>query len=99
MIAEFLVFARTTSRFHAPVYPRWTDQAQHLTEAYTAGQAAQADGLWAGVKAAWHKHAPQGALHDLAPYRCSGWPEARRAAPRSVSTCSPFSRGSWRCWR
>jgi len=66
LVAEFLVFDRMTSHYHARYYPRWTDQAQYLTEAYTAGQALQSQGLGAGVNATLHKHAPQGALHDFA---------------------------------
>lgn len=66
LIIEFLVFDRMTSRYHAHFFPRWTDQAQYLSEAYTAGQAMQSHGLWAGVNTSLHKHAPQGALHDIA---------------------------------
>ena len=50
MLMEFLVFDRMTSRNHASVYPRWSDQVQYLTEAYTAYEHAQAHGLPAGVK-------------------------------------------------
>ena len=30
MLAEFLVFDRMTSRYHASLYPRWNDQIQYL---------------------------------------------------------------------
>ena len=65
MLAEFLVFDRMTSRYHASVYPRWTDQGQYLTEAYTACQVMQDHGLWAGLKSTFVKPALQGTLHDF----------------------------------
>ena len=66
MVVEFLVFDRMTSRYHARVYPRWTDQTQYLTEAYTAAQSLQAHGLGSALAATTHKHALQGFLHDSA---------------------------------
>jgi hypothetical protein len=66
MLVEFLLFDRMTSRNHASVYPRWSDQIQYLTEAYTAYEHAQAHGLPAGVKFALGKTALQGTLHDTA---------------------------------
>lgn len=65
MLVEFLVFDRATSRHHAHVYPRWTDQTQYLTEAYTAFRAAEAHGLGAGLATAVHKESMQGTLHDI----------------------------------
>ncbi len=66
MLVEFLVFDRMTSRQHASVYPRWSDQVQYLTEAYTAYEHARAEGLPAGLKFALGKTALQGTLHDTA---------------------------------
>jgi hypothetical protein len=66
MLVEFLVFDRMTSRNHASIYPRWSDQIQYLTEAYTAYEQAQAHGLVAGLKFALGKTALQGTLHDTA---------------------------------
>jgi len=66
MLAEFLVFDRMTSRYHASLYPRWNDQIQYLTEAYTAYDEMHAHGLVAGLKLALGKNAVQGTLHDTA---------------------------------
>lgn len=65
MLAEFLVFDRMTSRYHASVYPRWTDETQYLTEAYTACQVMQDHGLWAGLQSTLAKPAMQGTVHDF----------------------------------
>ncbi|MDP2137673.1 MAG: hypothetical protein Q8J74_07445 [Candidatus Didemnitutus sp.] len=64
MLAEFLVFDRMTSRHHTGIYPRWNDQIQYLTEAYTAYEQMQAHGLAAGLKFSLGKTAVQGTLHD-----------------------------------
>jgi hypothetical protein len=66
MLVEFLVFDRMTSRHHASFYPRWNDQIQYLTDAYTAYDEMQAHGLFAGLKFALGKNAVQGTLHDTA---------------------------------
>src|SRR6185312_11902949 len=65
LVAEFLLFDRMTSRHYASVYPRWNDQIQYLTEAYTAFARAQTAGLLAGLKFALGKTALQGTLHDF----------------------------------
>lgn len=64
MLAEFLVFDRMTSRHHAWIYPRWNDQIQYLTEAYSAYDYMQEHGLLAGLKFALGKEVVQGTLHD-----------------------------------
>lgn len=66
MLAEFLLFDRMTSRHHAGFYPRWNDQIQYLTEAYTAYEKAHAGGFLAGLKHTLTKTALQGTLHDTA---------------------------------
>lgn len=66
LLAEFLVFDRLVSRHHAWVYPRWNDQVQYLTEAYTSYERLRADGLWAGIRESIRNPAAQGTLHDLA---------------------------------
>jgi hypothetical protein len=65
MLAEFLVFDRMTARYHAHVYPRWTDEIQYLTESYNGWQQTQAHGLWAGLKSTLTKPAVQGTVHDF----------------------------------
>lgn len=65
ILAEFLVFDGMTSRYHASVYPRWTDQGQYLTEAYTACQVMKDHGLWAALKSTLVKPSLQGTLHDF----------------------------------
>lgn len=64
-LAEFLLFDRLTSRHHAWVYPRWNDQIQYLTEAYTGYEFARAHGLPAALGHALSKPAAQGTLHDV----------------------------------
>lgn len=64
MLGEFLLFDAMTSRYHASIYPRWNDQIQYLTDAYTAYDHMQAHGLAAGLKFALGKSAVQGTLHD-----------------------------------
>ena len=49
MLAEFLVFDVMTSRHHASIYPRWSDQIQYLTEVYQSHDEAQTRGLWSGL--------------------------------------------------
>ncbi|MBA4135774.1 MAG: hypothetical protein C0518_00495 [Opitutus sp.] len=66
MVAEFLLFDRMTSRHHASVYPRWNDQIQYLSEAYTAYERAQSEGFFSSAKTALTKTALQGTLHDVA---------------------------------
>lgn len=65
MLVEFLIFDRMTSLHHARIYPRWSDQIQYLTEAYTCYDALNEHGLWAGLKTALTNPAAQGTLHDV----------------------------------
>lgn len=65
MLAEFLVFDVMTSRHHASIYPRWSDQIQYLTESYTCYDELKANGWWAGLQLAFTNPAAQGTLHDL----------------------------------
>ena len=65
MLAEFLVFDRMTSRHHASIYPRWSDQIQYLTEAYMGYDELQAHGWWAGLRSSYTNPAAQGTLHDI----------------------------------
>lgn len=86
MLGEFLLFDRMTSRHHASVYPRWNDQIQYLTEAYTAYEHARVHGLAAGLKLALGKTALQGTLHDTAAllvFRAAG--SASRSAALSLN--------------
>ncbi len=64
MLAELLVFNRMTEKHHTPFYPRWTDQIQYLTDAYTAYDEMQAHGLVAGLKLTAVRPTAQGTLHD-----------------------------------
>ncbi|MBI2513694.1 MAG: hypothetical protein HYV96_17140 [Opitutae bacterium] len=66
MVAEFSLFDRMTSRHHASLYPRWNDQIQYLTEAYTAYEKSRAAGFGAGLEHTLTKTALQGTLHDTA---------------------------------
>lgn len=66
MLAEFLVFDRMTSRHHASLYPRWNDQIQYLTEAYTAYEKSRTAGFGAGLQHTLTKTSLQGTLHDTA---------------------------------
>ncbi len=65
MLGEFLVFDRMTARFHAHVYPRWTDQTQYLSDAYSGYENLRSTGFWHGLKATLSASVPQGKLHDV----------------------------------
>jgi len=66
LVAEFAVFDARTSRNYAWVYPRWNDQIQYLTEAYTGHEYASRHGIANGLVAASGKGSAQGLLDDLA---------------------------------
>ena len=86
MLGEFLLFDRMTSRHHASFYPRWNDQIQYLTEAYTAYEQMQAHGLGAALKFTLTKTALQGTLHDFTAvlaFRVAG--SASRSAALSLN--------------
>lgn len=66
LLGEFLVFDAMTSRYHASVFPRWTDQSQYLNDAYRGYEAMRTQGFWSGLKAIVTSPIPQGKLHDFA---------------------------------
>lgn len=65
LLAEFLAFDRATSLHHAWVYPRWNDQIQYLTEAYTGYEHLREAGIARGCWDALVNPSAQGTLHDL----------------------------------
>ena len=65
LLAEFLLFDRTTSAHHAWVYPRWNDQIQYLTEAYTGYEKLRNDGVLNGLRSALVNPSAQGTMHDF----------------------------------
>ena len=65
LAAEFHLFDRMTSAHHAWVYPRWNDQIQYLTEAYTAYEQAQTDGVVPALAGTLTNASAQGTLHDF----------------------------------
>jgi len=86
LLAEFLLFDRMTSRHHAWVYPRWNDQIQPLTEAYTGYEYRRTHGFWAGLGHALAQPAAQGDLHSfwaLLAFEAAGKPS--RSAALSVN--------------
>jgi hypothetical protein len=64
MAAEFLLFDRVGAHWHTRVYPRWNDQIQYLTEAYTGYMYMLARGFWAGLWNTITHPAAQGTLDD-----------------------------------
>jgi hypothetical protein len=65
-LLEFVWFDVATSRHHTWIYPRWNDQIQYLTEAYTAHEQARSQGLGATAWQTLVNPSAQGTLHDLA---------------------------------
>lgn len=65
LLVEFLAFDRATSQHHAWVYPRWNDQIQYLTEAYTGYEHLREVGVVRGLWDALVNPSAQGTLHDL----------------------------------
>jgi hypothetical protein len=63
LIVELVVFDRSVSKHYAWIYPRWNDQVQYLTEAYTYHAHAKVHGLGSGLAAAALKPSAQGLLH------------------------------------
>lgn len=63
-LAEFLLFDRMTSRYHASVFPRWTDQTQYLGDLYGGYEKVRAQGFWSGLAATFRQEVSQGKLHD-----------------------------------
>ncbi|MBI5426130.1 MAG: hypothetical protein HZA32_18815 [Opitutae bacterium] len=65
LLGEFLAFDRATSQHHAWVYPRWNDQIQYLTEAYTGYEHLREVGVARGLWDALVNPSAQGTLHDF----------------------------------
>lgn len=66
LVVEFFLFDRFGSHRVTGLYPRWNDQIQYLSEAYTGFEYARSHGLAAGL---WHtltNRSAQGTLHDFA---------------------------------
>jgi hypothetical protein len=62
---EFLLFDQVGARQHTVIHPRWNDQIQYLTEAYTGWQYASRHGLLVGLGEALVNPSAQGTLHDF----------------------------------
>jgi len=65
LVAEFLLFDQVGAKHYTWIYPRWNDQIQYLSEAYTGFEYSRAQGLAAGL---WHtlvNPTAQGTLHDF----------------------------------
>lgn len=65
LLAEFLVLDHVISRQYAWIYPRWNDQVQYLTEAYTGFEYLKAHGFFAGLWQTLANPSAQGTLHDF----------------------------------
>lgn len=66
LILEFFLFDHFGSKRVTGFYPRWNDQIQYLSEAYTGYEYAREHGFAAGL---WHtlvNPSAQGTLHDFA---------------------------------
>jgi hypothetical protein len=63
--AEFWLFDQYGARRHTAVYPRWHDQVQYLSEAYTGYEFARSRGVLAGLLNALTNSSAQGTLHDF----------------------------------
>jgi len=85
MFGEFLVFDIATSRHHTSIYPRWSDQIQYLTEAYSSYDEMKAHGWWAGLSHAFTNPAAQGTLHDILALPVFGLVGPSRSAALSLN--------------
>jgi len=65
LLGEFLILDRVISQHHAWVYPRWNDQIQYLTEAYTGYEYLKLHGFFPGLWQTLINPAAQGTLHDF----------------------------------
>ncbi len=63
-LAEFVLFDQFGAKRHTGVYPRWNDQIQYLTEAYTAYERARASGFATAFEVTLTNPSAQGTLHD-----------------------------------
>jgi hypothetical protein len=64
-VLEFVLFDQFGARRHTPVYPRWNDQIQYLTESYSGFEFARSRGAAAGLLNALTNPSAQGTLHDF----------------------------------
>ena len=62
---EFFLFDQFGARRHTPVFPRWHDQIQYLSESYTGYEFARSRGVIAGLLNALTTPSAQGTLHDF----------------------------------
>ncbi|MDB6128106.1 MAG: hypothetical protein JWM35_2002 [Verrucomicrobia bacterium] len=65
MLGEFVVFDRMTSKYHAHIFPRWTDETQYLSDAYSGYESVRQSGFWSGLRTTINNPVPQGKLHDV----------------------------------
>ncbi len=65
LLLEYLVLDQVISRYHAWIYPRWSDQIQYLTEAYTGYEFLRAHGIFTGLWRALVNPSAQGTLLDF----------------------------------
>jgi hypothetical protein len=65
-VIEFFLFDHFGSRRVTGIFPRWNDQIQYLSEAYTGYEYARAHGLGAGLWKTLVNPSAQGTLHDFA---------------------------------
>lgn len=65
LVGELLLFLALASARHAWIYPRWNDQIQYLTEAYTGYEHLKETGVLRGLAAALVNPSAQGTLHDF----------------------------------
>ena len=65
LAAEFLLFDQVGAKHYTWIYPRWNDQIQYLSEAYTGFEYSRAHGLAAGLWRTLVNPTAQGTLHDF----------------------------------
>ena len=62
---EFFLFDHFGARRHTPVFPRWHDQVEFLSDSYSAYEFSHARGAPAGLLNALSNSSGYGALHDF----------------------------------
>ena len=62
---EFYAFDQIGAHPHTKIYPRWFDQIQYLTEAYTGHEYAKTHGFASGLLHSLTNPSAQGTLHDV----------------------------------
>jgi hypothetical protein len=85
LLVEFLLLDRVLSRHHAWIYPRWNDQIQYLTEAYTGHEYLKAHGFLAGLWQTLVNPSAQGTLHDFFAVLIFAFAGPSRSAALSVN--------------